>query len=134
MDIKALKSQIASVAKKHQLDMVVLFGSQATGKTHPKSDVDIGFTASRSMELKELFGIEIDICKALGREDVEFVNLEKISPTMKKVIGDDGILLYEKFPGSFILFKLYAFKLYVETKFLRDLRYQSLQKFIYGHA
>ena len=114
--------------------MLVLFGSQATGKTHPKSDIDLGYTTPRNMELKEGFKIENEISAVLKRDDVEFVNLERISPTMKKIIADEGVLLYEHLPGTFILFKIFAFKLYVETKFLRDLRYQSLERFIYGNA
>jgi len=132
IDIQAKKKEIAKIAEKYGLDMVVLFGSQATGNTHPKSDVDIGYTSPTQLELSTRFKIEIELSKLLGREDIEFVDLRRISPVMKKIIADEGILLYQRVLGMFVIFKMYAFKLYVETRPLRELRYQSLRHFVYG--
>jgi predicted nucleotidyltransferase len=130
--IMTKKKDLAEIAEKYGLDMVVLFGSQATGRTHSKSDVDIGFTAPEHLELKTRFEIETLISKVLGRDDVELVDLQRISPVMKKIVADEGVVLYEREPGMFELFCIYAFKLFVETKPLRDLRYQSLKNFAYG--
>ena len=46
MDIMTKKNEMAEIAEKYGLDFIVLFGSQATGRTHPKSDVDIGLHSS----------------------------------------------------------------------------------------
>lgn len=132
MELEKLKPDFKKIAEKYGIDMLVLFGSQATGKTHPKSDVDIGYVSSESFELNTLFKIENDLSLLLQRDDVEVVNLRRISPVMKKIIADEGVLLYEKKPGTFIGYRMYAFKLYVETKPLRELRYQSLRRFAYG--
>ncbi len=132
--IKAKSKEISEIAKRYGLDMVVLFGSQATGRTHPKSDVDIGYTAPQTLGFKARFEITNEISSLLQRDDVEFVDLRRISPVMKKIIADEGIALYERIPGMFVLFRMYAFKLYVETKALRELRYRSLEHFAYGTA
>lgn len=132
MDFDQFKPRLKSIAEKYGIDMLVLFGSQANGKTHPKSDVDIGYTAGEHFDFSEQLSVLGEIQEVLKREDVEFVNMRRVSPLMKKVMADEGVLLYEQVPGTFISFKIYAFKLYIETKFLRDLRYQSLKKFVYG--
>ncbi len=132
MDIIQLQKQIKEIAIKYNIDLLVLFGSQATGRTHPKSDIDIGYTASQRLDLETRFKIENDMYRILKREDIEFVDLQRISPVMKKIIADEGIMLYEKIAGTFELFCMYAFKLFVETKTLRELRYQSLRNFAYG--
>jgi len=130
--IVAKKKEIGEIAQKYGLDLVVLFGSQATGRTHPKSDVDIGYTAPKSLEFKTQVEILAELFRVLDRDDVEFVNLQRVSPVMKKIVADEGVLLYEREAGSFQFFCMYAFKLYVETSVLRELRYQSLKSFVYG--
>src|SRR3989338_1419561 len=104
------KKEIAEIARKYDLDMVVLFGSQATGRIHPKSDVDIGYTAQKFVELETRFHIETEISRLLSRKDLELVDLGRISPVMKKIIADEAVILYERLPGTFTLFCMYAFK------------------------
>ncbi len=134
MDIQAIQPKIAALARKHKLRLVVLFGSQATGKIHPKSDIDVGYVASPDLNFEASLDAANDLRELLGREDVEFVNMRKISPLLRKIISDEGILLYEDTPGTFVQFKMYAFKKYIETKPLRELRYKSLRKFAYGNT
>ena len=132
MDLEVIKQKIAEIVKKYNLDLVVLFGSQATGNIHSKSDVDIGYVSPKHLDFTTRFEIVTDLHSVFEREDVELVNLRMISPLMKKIIADEGILLYERTQGMFVQFRMYAFKLYVETKPLRELRYQSLRRFAYG--
>jgi len=132
MNLKIKKEELVKIAEKYGLNLLVLFGSQATNKTHPKSDVDIGYTANEQLKLDIRFEIEREISKVLGRNDVELVDLQRISPLMKKIIAEEGVVLYEREAGMFELFCIYAFKLYVETRYLRELRYQSLIDFTYG--
>ncbi len=134
MEIKKKSKEIGEIAEKYGLDLVVLFGSQATGRTHSRSDVDIGYTAPQLLDLDTRFKIETDISRLLGRADVEFVDLQRVPPTMKKIIADEGVVLYERRPETFTAFCAYAFKLYVENAPLRESRYQSLRNFIYGTA
>ncbi|OHA23268.1 MAG: hypothetical protein A3G52_00680 [Candidatus Taylorbacteria bacterium RIFCSPLOWO2_12_FULL_43_20] len=127
-----IKQRIADLAQKYGLDLVVLFGSQATGRTHPKSDVDIGYLSDQALDYQKEFAIQEDLFRLFRRTDVELVNLSRISPVMKKLVSDEGVVLYEREPGLFARFSMYAFKLFVETKKIRELRYQSLKDFIYA--
>lgn len=126
------KNSVINIAKEYELDLLVLFGSQATGKIHSKSDVDFGFISSKNIDIDNRFKIENDLGKIFKRKDIELVDMRRISPLMKKIISDEGVLLYQSIPGLFVRFNMYAFKLYIETKPLRELRYQSLKRFAYG--
>ncbi len=124
------KKKIAVIAKKYELALVVLFGSQATGHTHPKSDIDIGFIARKEIDYHESYDINRAIARVFNNTEIEEVNLENVSPELKKRVAEEGILLYEENSSVFDLFKIHAFRSYVDTKPLRIYRAIRLKKFL----
>ena len=118
MDIQSFKPQINELALKHKLDFVVCFGSVATGKTHPKSDVDIAVISKSRFDILKL---TMDFYDLFKREDVDVVDLSLVSPTLAHAVVRDGVLLYEREGGAFLNWKVYAIKIWMETKWLRDL-------------
>ena len=123
VNFDAYKSQIASLAQKFNLQFVALFGSQATGATHAKSDIDIA-VISRSKIDKTKISIELD--EIFKRDDTEVVNLASADPTLMYAVVRDGILLYEKNNGDFLRWKFYAIKIWMETAWLRELGNKKL--------
>ena len=117
------REKIKAVAEKYDLEFVVLFGSQATGQTHPKSDVDIGVISRSEINWLSLIG---DFYSLFRREDVEVVNLAMASPTLWRAMVRDGKLLYEKKEGSYRRWKIYAWKIWLDTSHLRQSRDQRL--------
>lgn len=128
--IEKIKSLVKPLAKKYQLSLVVLFGSQVTGKTHAKSDVDFGFISEKKMSLNEIAKMQLEFSQKLKIKDLEFTDLKNVSPFLMKQVSEESILLYEKERSVFNLFKIYAFKLFVEAKPLLELREKSLNKFL----
>ncbi|MDO8575551.1 MAG: nucleotidyltransferase domain-containing protein [bacterium] len=129
-----LKEKVALLAQEYNLSCVVLFGSQATGKTHKLSDTDIAFMADRNVDYAEKFEIENDFKETLKIKDIELVNMRNVSPLFMKQISDKGKLLYEDSRGRFTAYRIYAFKMYVDTAPLRRMREIFLNKFIAKHA
>jgi len=123
MDIEALKPKIAEIAIKHGLDFVVLFGSQAIGRTHPKSDVDIGVISKSKFDILKVM---TDLDNAFGRGDVNAVDLSRASPTLMRAIVVDGKLLYERERAMFLRWKFYAIRVWMETAWLRELGQKRL--------
>jgi predicted nucleotidyltransferase len=117
--VEALQPKIKELAEKHGLSLVVLFGSQATGATHPKSDIDIAVLSSKSFDRNKLLN---DIGDIFKRDDVEIVNMAEASPTMMYVLIRDGKLLYEDGLGAFLKWKFYAIRVWLDTAWLRRLR------------
>lgn len=123
INIDDIKLDVKKLAEKYSLSFVVLFGSQATGALHPKSDVDIAILSKNDVDMLSL---TMDFYKLFKREDVEVVNLGTSSPTLLYVIVRDGKLLFENEPGVFLKWKLYAIWVWLDTMWLRRLRDQKL--------
>lgn len=129
-----IKREIAIIAKKYELALVVLFGSQATGHTHSKSDIDIGFIAREEIDYRESYDINRALACVFKNTNIEEVNLRNVSPELKKQVAEEGILLYEENSSIFDLFKIHAFRSYMDTKPLRLYRAIRLKKFLQTYA
>ncbi len=117
------REKIKAVAEKYDLEFVVLFGSQAIGQTHSKSDVDLGVISRNELNWSLLLG---DFYSLFKREDVEVVNLAMASPTLWRAMARDGKLLYEKHEGFYKHWKIYAWKIWLDTAHLRQARDKRL--------
>lgn len=117
------REKIKAVAEKYDLEFVALFGSQATGQTHKKSDVDLGVISRGEFNWSLLIG---DFYSLFKRGDVEAVNLAMASPTLWRAVARDGKLLYEKNEGAYKIWKIYVWKIWLETYRLRQARDQRL--------
>lgn len=125
-----IKHKIAELAKTQNLSLVVLFGSQASGKTHKQSDVDIAFLARRPLGPRETGELAFEFSQALGIKDVDVLDLKTAPPLLLKQIAVGSRLLYESEPSLFARFKIYALKRYMEAHSLLKLREASLKKFL----
>lgn len=121
-----LKEKIKEIAQKYGLSFVSLFGSQATGRIHQKSDIDIAVIRKQPISFDERLKIIGDFSDMFKREDVEVVDIASASPTLMHAVVRDGKLLYEKKENNFLNWKLYAIKIWMETAWLRDLSRKSL--------
>jgi predicted nucleotidyltransferase len=129
-----MRDKVAELARKHGLFLVVLFGSQATGYTHKHSDIDIGYVSNRDIDYKENYNVSLELARVFNHKDVEFTNIYKVSPSMKKQISQTGIPLYEKDSAVFDYFKIHALREYLDTKPLRIYRDSLVNDFIKTHA
>jgi len=132
LNIPEIKSEIKKLAPKYRLSLVLLFGSQASGKTHSKSDVDIAYLTEKEMRPIEEARMALEFSEKLkiNVKDLEIVNLKEAIPFLLRQIADKSVLLYEKEPLIFANFKIYAFKRFMEAQKLFKLKEKSLNKFL----
>lgn len=131
IDADKIKPQIKELAEKHGLSLVAIFGSQVSGKTHKESDVDFAFTADKYISPRETAEIIFDFTRYLKvGANIELVNLKNASPLLLKQIAMNSLLMYEKEPHLYNLFKIYAIKRYMEERKFLKLRDLSLNKFL----
>lgn len=124
MNFEELKEPIKNLAEKHNLEFVVVFGSQSTGNIHSKSDVDIAVISHDKVNIPRLMSEFSEIFK---RDDVQVVDLGLASPTLMYAVVNDGKMLYENQPSAFFVWKLYAIKVWMETSWLRKLRDEKIK-------
>ena len=125
-NIDKIEEKAKEIALKYDLSFVTLFGSQATGRVHQKSDIDIAVIRKQPINFDDRLKIIGDFSDMIKREDVEVIDLASASPTLMYAVVRDGKLLYEKKENDFLNWKLYAIKIWMETAWLRDMSRKSL--------
>lgn len=132
-NLDKIKEKAEKLARKYNLDLLVLFGSRVSGKIHKDSDYDIGYISNRSKSLEEKIKMEFEVSEDLRIGKIDLVDLKKASPLLMKNVANNSILLYQKESTLYARFKIYALKLFVEAKRLFDLREAVIRKFILSH-
>lgn len=130
LNVELIKPIVKNLAQDFGLSLVILFGSQATGKTHKKSDIDIAFLSDKKMGLYDIAKMQIEFEQTLKVGKIELVDLRNAPPLLLKEIAKNSALLYERDVFAFSHFKIYAFKRYMEAKKLLTLRATALDRFI----
>jgi uncharacterized protein len=90
--------QLRQVCEKEQsLLAVFLFGSHVQGYATERSDIDLGLLLARTPDLQDRLALEVLLCQALGREDVDFLLLAE-APLQLRFRAISGQVLYERSP------------------------------------
>ena len=96
IDAKALIQRIRPVlAKRGDVTLALLFGSQARGRAIEASDIDIAVMAPRDA----LLAIGAEVSAAIGRE-VDVLALEDANIPMQDALVREGLMIYEREKGA----------------------------------
>ena len=130
IDVQLLKPAAEKIAEQFRLSLLVLFGSQAGGVTHPKSDMDIGVMSDHRLRPRELAEIGFQLTQSLKLPDIEVADLKTLPPLVLKNIAEQSLLLYESEPNLYDRFKIYGLKRHMEAAPLYRARTAELEKFL----
>lgn len=124
MITEKMRLKIAKIAKKHRLDLVVLFGSSARGTNRALSDIDIAVFSKKSADISL---VAEEIASAIGRNDVEVADLSHASSYLMRAVAEDGVLLFESRKDFFEEWKIYARNVWFDTARLRARQKHALK-------
>lgn len=124
---KEIKNRLSPLFEGKGLQLVILFGSAASGKTHRNSDIDIAFLFEKSVDILELTNTVI---RLLHNDNVDVIDLRRASPLLKFSVVKKGKLLFEKSPVEFNEFCSLAFRMYVDTQKLRDAHAKFIKQYL----
>jgi uncharacterized protein len=113
---KKQKQKINKVAKKYQLNLIVLFGSRATGKIHEKSDFDVAYLPKKNLGYDDENNINSQFTNIFKYDRVDSVNIKKAPPLLLFGIFNECQVLFTKDNLIFPTYRTYAFKKYFEMK------------------
>ena len=122
---------LQSIAKRYHLRLIVLFGSQATRRTHLESDVDVAIWVERPLSTAKRNRLWIDLSKVFGA-DVDLTVLNHAEPLLLWHVATKGRLLYGSTRWAWPDFKAYAFRNYQDTQKFRDDLTRYLRREIQG--
>ncbi|KKT20172.1 MAG: polymerase beta domain protein region protein [Parcubacteria group bacterium GW2011_GWB1_43_8] len=137
IDIDKIKPQVKDLAEKHGLSLVMLFGSQVTGKTHKESDFDIAYLADKKLSFEDEGKIIIDLAKIIGARDERLVNLcniKEVGALLLKEIFDRHQTLFCADRNVYDSYKIFSVKNFIESRPLFDLRDFLIKKYFASHA
>jgi predicted nucleotidyltransferase len=125
--INDIKDRLTPLFRKEGLQLVLLFGSIAKGSAHGKSDIDLGFLFDEPVDVLTLTN---EVTKLLHSDRIDVVDLRRASPLLKFCAAQEGKVLYERSNGLFNQFFSLAFRMYVDTKKLRDAQGEMIRDFL----
>lgn len=128
LDIAKLKAVAQEIARDNGLDLIVLFGSRATGTTHRRSDVDIAYVAREPLSLSQESALIVEFMRLFRTDAVDLVSLRNASPLLRYQVARFGKAIYERTPGLFISFYINALRQHQEARPLFQLRSHYLDK------
>jgi predicted nucleotidyltransferase len=93
-----LRTAAGHAAAAHDLSLVVLFGSAATGERAHAEDLDIALLGDGPLDLVALTNA---FTRALGTQAVDLVDLGRADPLLMMFVARDGIVLSERTASRF---------------------------------
>jgi predicted nucleotidyltransferase len=127
ISIEEIKKRLSPLFNDEGLRLILLFGSVVTGKVNKKSDIDLAFLFDKPIDL---LAITNRVIRLLHTDNVDVVDLRRASPLLKFSAVKSSMLLYEREPGLFNEFYSLAFRMYVDTRKLRDAQAVSIKQFL----
>ena len=112
---------LAPIAERHGIRLLLQFGSTVTGPVHERSDVDLGVVLDRSsIGLRERAELEHDLQSLFPGRKIDLAMLNHADPLFLKQVTDHCRLLHGS-EAELHRLKLYAFKRYQDHRRYLDL-------------
>ena len=125
--VSELKERLRPLYADPRIDLVVVFGSIASGEAHAESDVDVAVRGSGELDL---IAVTNDVTRLLYTDAVDVVDLRRASPLLMMEVVRGGRVIFERTPGSYAAFCSLAHRRYVDTAKLRAAQRESIQRFL----
>lgn len=111
------RREVALVCRDVGLELLILFGSQATGRTHPGSDADVGFVRRKSALAPEEYAeLQARLAPLLPRRELDLVDLGRGPGLLRHLACERGVVLHEAAPGLFEVFRVLAWNVYQDER------------------
>src|SRR5262245_36660975 len=119
-------------ARRPEILAAYIFGSVASGRARPDSDIDIGILVdSRMMRrnpLKYRLQLIADLGSALKRSDVDVIVMNEAPPALAQNIITKGKLIFERSRSARVAYQVRTLNLFLDTEPMRKLHLQSLKR------
>lgn len=128
MTLQALavdREALAGLCRQVGLDLLLLYGSQASGQVHPESDVDLGYVRrSKPLGRDEWLELLERARPYVPAGEIDLVDLQRVPGLLRHLACERGILLFESGPEEFERFRILAWNLHQDER-LQLRRYDS---------
>jgi hypothetical protein len=123
---------VRCMSKKREIQAAYIFGSVASGRTRPGSDVDIAVllneNSSRFRSPDYRLKLAAEISSAIGRPDVDLTILNEAPPVLAHQVLSKGQLVFERSASARADFQVRTVNVYLDTEPMRALYRRYLKK------
>jgi predicted nucleotidyltransferase len=109
------------------IELIVLFGSRASGRARPHSDLDIAVRGGGPVDLETLY---LALAPRLGTDRLDLVDLRTAGSVLAFEVARHGQPLFERGPGTFRRFQALASRRYADTAKLRRAQRRAIHAFL----
>ena len=127
ISIEEIRKRLTPLFKDEGLQLVLLFGSLVSGKVHKQSDIDLAFLFNMP---DDILALTNRVIRLLHTDIINVVDLRRASPLLRFRIAKTCEILYERERGLFNEFYSLAFRMYVDTRKLRDAQATAIRQFL----
>lgn len=130
--LSSIKEAVSNaLATKPEVLAGYVFGSVASGKQRPNSDVDIAVLVDEKLlkknPLKYRLSLMMDLGAALKRADVDVVLMNEAPPALAYNIVAKGVLVFERSRSARVAFQVRMFNMFMDTEPMRQLYLRYLK-------
>ncbi len=132
---KSKTSKINNFCRKHsEIILVYLFGSQATGRTGPLSDIDLAFLVDKALidEASYPYGyhayLTSEMISLLGSNNLDVIILNDAPPLLKFQVIHRGEIIFCRSESHRLAFYVRAFNEYQDFKPMLTVQHSYLIK------
>lgn len=121
-----MTERLAKFCEEEGVELLLLFGSRAKDVAAEGSDWDVGVLMKRGLlEADRYLDFSYRLAQAMGRGNLDVVDLRRAAPLLKYEAARTGRPLYQADPSAFTRFHVYAWKLYQDDR--RSLRSMDMR-------
>ncbi len=114
LDLAVEDGEVARLAERFDLDLLVLFGS-ASREAAPPHDLDLGYLAASRIDHWQLLS---ELTRLVGSELVDLVDLATAHVVLRAAVYE-GTPIHERVPGRFAEQQMGAIAQHLDTRWLR---------------
>ncbi len=122
--------KLEDLASKYQLNLILIFGSRATGDVHLGSDTDIAVYGRQILSEGEKIQLVYELSNVFRTDDIDLVDLRTASPFLRKGVLKSYKILFQR--DVMLLYQLEAANIQVmkELEILDRIRREQLEEFV----
>lgn len=125
------KKKIEEIGEKHNLKLILLYGSYVNGKNQKESDLDVAVLGNNPVTFEQLLSIHSDMAEVFGNNrerELDINTLHRIDLLFRYQITQNSQLLYGDLT-DYNNFRAYAFSSYFDSRDLLNLEKTLVEKF-----
>lgn len=122
-----IKPAIKKLAEKHNLSLVILYGSQVKGDIHKESDIDIAVLGIKPISTDDLIALSNEFAEIFDVYEIDVKSLHNTDALFRYQVMSNSELLYGS-SFNYNSFKAYAFRSYHDSTDLFRLKELLVRK------